>query len=204
MADDFSRITFVPQKRFSAVLMQQGRVQLDADWNEQLAIQKHLERTAARDVIGPCGVPLDGDGFALSAAGRDLLIAPGRIYVDGILVEFEPEPVPFTLVANSSPEQLAVTIWNPDGRDFAVNQQVVAHDLADASKLPLTFTLSAADAAAGVVTLSPAGAGDTLKSFAMPRLRRSASYLVQPDYRAPPILPPTAGSSPISTSGNGM
>jgi hypothetical protein len=31
---DFTRDTFNPLKNFSRVLMQQGRVQLDADWNE--------------------------------------------------------------------------------------------------------------------------------------------------------------------------
>jgi hypothetical protein len=33
MKGDFTRNTFVPSKSFSRVLMQQGRVQLDADWN---------------------------------------------------------------------------------------------------------------------------------------------------------------------------
>ena len=38
MRGDFSRDTFDPVKHFSRVLQQQGRVQLDADWNEQTAI----------------------------------------------------------------------------------------------------------------------------------------------------------------------
>ena len=38
MKGDFSRDTFDPAKQFTRVLMQQGRVQLDADWNEQIAI----------------------------------------------------------------------------------------------------------------------------------------------------------------------
>ena len=39
MKGDFSRLTFDPTKHFSGVRMQQGRVQLDADWNEQLRHQ---------------------------------------------------------------------------------------------------------------------------------------------------------------------
>ena len=39
--------------------MQQGRVQVDADWNEQQAIQQHLDETTTRDVVGLCGVPED-------------------------------------------------------------------------------------------------------------------------------------------------
>ena len=35
---DFTRDTFYPLRRFARVFMQQGRVQLDADWNEQVSI----------------------------------------------------------------------------------------------------------------------------------------------------------------------
>jgi hypothetical protein len=37
---DFSRITFRPDRHYSAVLMQQGRVSLDSDWNEAVDIVK--------------------------------------------------------------------------------------------------------------------------------------------------------------------
>ena len=38
MKGDFTRDTFDAAKHFSRVLMQQGQVQLDADWNEQTSI----------------------------------------------------------------------------------------------------------------------------------------------------------------------
>ena len=53
MKADLSRQTFDPFKRFTRVLTQQGRVQLDADWNEQAAILLHQLRTLAADLIGP-------------------------------------------------------------------------------------------------------------------------------------------------------
>lgn len=55
MKGDFTRDTYNPLKHFSRVLMQQGRVQLDADWNEQAAILLHYLRTLAADLIGPFG-----------------------------------------------------------------------------------------------------------------------------------------------------
>ena len=55
MKGDFTRYTFNPLKHFSRVLMQQGRVQLDADWNEQTAILLHYFRALAADLIGPFG-----------------------------------------------------------------------------------------------------------------------------------------------------
>lgn len=91
MAGDYSRRTFTPTKHYSGVLMQQGRVQLDADWNEQLAIQQHRTETETIDVVGATGVPKKNNGFgiSLSSTGSGLTIASGRIYVDGLLCELE-------------------------------------------------------------------------------------------------------------------
>ena len=45
MSGDHTRFTFDPLKRYSGVLMQQGRVQLDSDWNEEIDILKRRIRT---------------------------------------------------------------------------------------------------------------------------------------------------------------
>src|SRR6266478_6196243 len=75
--------------------MQQGRVQLDADWNEQGAILLHYLQTLAADLIGPSGGPADQLGFEIRPVSpendktklTDLFIGYGRYYVDGILCE---------------------------------------------------------------------------------------------------------------------
>lgn len=95
MKGDFSRSTFDPQKHYSRVLMQQGRVHLDADWNEHIDIEAHLRQTRARDMIGLSGAPRIGGGFQITVQGSDLTISPGRIYVDGILCENDVD-LPFT------------------------------------------------------------------------------------------------------------
>jgi Family of unknown function (DUF6519) len=92
MKGDFSRISFDAKNHFSRVLLQQGRVTLDADPNEEGAILLHYLRTLARDIIGPCGGPADHLGFQLAldtsdAAHPALTIGAGRYYVEGILVE---------------------------------------------------------------------------------------------------------------------
>lgn len=94
MKGDFTRFTHDPTDRYTAVLKQQGRVDLDADWNEQVAIQQYLERTEAKDVIGPCGAPRTGGGFEIidtteTEGQPDLEISAGRMYVDGILCELD-------------------------------------------------------------------------------------------------------------------
>jgi len=108
MKSDLTRLTFNQTKHYRAVQQQQGRVQLDADWNEQLDITGHRIETETVDTVGSCGAPLHDDGFRLlaSAAGftadeatrvgnknppavsaGDLLITAGRFYAGGVLVE---------------------------------------------------------------------------------------------------------------------
>ena len=68
MLGDYSRTTFKREKHYSGVLKQQGRVELDADDNEQLAIQHYRDETEAIDVIGQSGVPKKNDGFRIEIA----------------------------------------------------------------------------------------------------------------------------------------
>jgi len=91
MPGDYSRTTFKPRNHYSGVLKQQGRVELDADDNEQLAIQHHRDETEAIDVIGQSGVPKKNDGFRIDIApgGHDLTISAGRYYVEGLLCELD-------------------------------------------------------------------------------------------------------------------
>ncbi|HET6642981.1 MAG TPA: DUF6519 domain-containing protein [Gaiellaceae bacterium] len=98
MKGDFSRWTFDPRKRFTAVLIQQGRQQVDSDWNEQAVMLEHLERTRFEDVVGSSAVP-DGVGFevCVGADGAPALSA-GRIYAGGLLCELDAD-TPISRVA---------------------------------------------------------------------------------------------------------
>ncbi len=105
MKADLTRSTFDQRKQFTRVLMQQGRVQLDSDWNEQVAILLHYMQTLATDIIGPHGGPADNLGFEIitdldslpeeeqkrleALDDGDFVIGKGRYYVDGVLCENE-------------------------------------------------------------------------------------------------------------------
>jgi hypothetical protein len=89
MKGDFTRFTFDPKKHYSSVRMQQGRIQLDSDWNEQAEIQLYHSRITNDDVIGLCGAPKHNPGFAMGISSGDLTIGRGRYYVQGILCENE-------------------------------------------------------------------------------------------------------------------
>jgi Family of unknown function (DUF6519) len=86
MKGDFARVTFDPTLHYSQVLHQQGRVLLEADWNEQGAIQLYLLRTLISDLVGACWAA--GEGFMITKSGaglEDWTLSPGHFYVDGLL-----------------------------------------------------------------------------------------------------------------------
>lgn len=97
MGADYSRERFDPHRDYSGVLMQQGRVLVDADWNEQVSVVTRRLRAAAADlgsrgpqpgVAGTAVVPrTTPDGFAITVIGGVMRIGRGRIYVDGVLAE---------------------------------------------------------------------------------------------------------------------
>lgn len=108
MRGDFSRDSFDRQKSFSRVMMQQGRVQIDADWNEQTSLTLDYVRTLTRDLVGPGAGPIDHCGFEIQTLAQlpaapasetdefaeerteltkgDLLLKPGRYYVGGLAI----------------------------------------------------------------------------------------------------------------------
>ncbi|MEO7599080.1 MAG: DUF6519 domain-containing protein, partial [Opitutus sp.] len=95
MKADNSRNTFRPDQHYRDVVKQQGRVDVDADWNEQQAINVRRTETEAIDVIGRTGAPLHAAGFGVTADGATLRIGAGRFYVDGILCENEEEKLDY-------------------------------------------------------------------------------------------------------------
>jgi hypothetical protein len=110
MKGDFSRIRFNPAKQYTAVLEQQGRVALDADANEQCAIDAHLRETETTDVVGRWGAPVHEAGFAVTVQNNEIVIGAGRYYVDGLFCENAAatpyEAQPFLLNAATSTELL--------------------------------------------------------------------------------------------------
>ena len=146
MKGDFTRLTFRPERHYSSVRLQQGRVLLDADWNEEHDIFAHRIETETRDVVGLCGAPLHAAGFHLvtsaaqltpeekllsgnaSPPAGPLLISAGRCYVNGVLAENERIvsilEQPDLLPANTAPivklaNDTAVAFPPPAGTYFA-------------------------------------------------------------------------------------
>ena len=126
---DITVDAFRQYRHFSRVIMQQGRVQLDRDFNEQIDILLHYLRTFIADVVGPFGGP-DG-GFKVvqyqkakqaQQAGRGrrarqkaegdaqptdmpyhFSLASGHYYVNGVLCENDHEEYAFSIPPSLRP-----------------------------------------------------------------------------------------------------
>ena len=90
MAGDRARVSYDPSRKWRGLVAQQGRVTVEADWNEAAAIDHERDRMQALDVVGPVGTPDHGysvtavpAGAAAPAIPGDLTIGPGTLYLGG-------------------------------------------------------------------------------------------------------------------------
>ena len=128
MSFDSSRFTFDPWSNFSGVVMQQGRVQLDSDWNEWLAEFVRRIRAGTLDTLGRAVVPMTTPAaFQItlsqdSSGNLSIGIGIGRMYVDGLLAENHGLPASDPtkwIPAASGP---VATLRSNALRQFALNQ----------------------------------------------------------------------------------
>ncbi|MGH2396671.1 MAG: DUF6519 domain-containing protein, partial [bacterium] len=108
-AKDISRFLFQPQKRYSSVRMQQGRVILDSDWNEGERIDDEEARRILAETVCAKGTPNEGflvqgvteatvteppvlgEEFPPTKETYDFALASGSFYLGGLRFEVVPE-----------------------------------------------------------------------------------------------------------------
>jgi hypothetical protein len=186
MKADLTRSTFRQERHYSGVRMQQGRVQLDADWNEQVDIDAHLDETTRIDVIGRCGMPEDDAGFEVTPSddGSDLLLSGGRAYVDGILCENDGSAIRADVDAAKAKLASLLVDGRPleDGDWIAVSATGVG---------PFTVRITSVDATSLAIAFAPSLAAADVTALGNAKdavVRRISSFLRQPDF---PGVPPT-------------
>ena len=88
MTSDRARVTYDPSRRYHGVVAQQGRVWLEADWNEAQAISREQTETRTLDLVGRAGSP--DHGYRIDpvvthegSASGDLRIHRGTAYAGG-------------------------------------------------------------------------------------------------------------------------
>jgi hypothetical protein len=100
MSFDSSRFTFDSWNDFLGVVMQQGRVHLDSEWNEWLTEFARRIQAGTLDIVGPAAVPSTTPHAFSITTGQDSSgnttaeIGPGRMYLDGFLAENHGRPRP--------------------------------------------------------------------------------------------------------------
>src|SRR5438105_12386909 len=102
MGSDRARVSYDARRQYRAVIMQQGRVTVEADWNEEWQIVNEEIRKDVLDIVGPCGTPDDGYDIIAPALSSpptftspptfgsppsliyDFAVTAGTMYVGGI------------------------------------------------------------------------------------------------------------------------
>jgi hypothetical protein len=95
MKTEISRDSHQPQKHYSGVYQQQGRMLTDADWNEQVEILKERLNDALKDVVGNKAGSMGGTprhrALKILKIVKDgvttLKIQPGHVYIDGLAAQ---------------------------------------------------------------------------------------------------------------------
>lgn len=105
MGSDRARITYDESRQYRAVVMQQGRVTVEADWNEEEQIANEDMRKAALDFVGPNGTPDNGyrviETFTSPPetspleAPFDFSVDKGTMYVGGVRA-FSADPIQYS------------------------------------------------------------------------------------------------------------
>jgi hypothetical protein len=176
MSFDISRLTFNPWSDYSGVVMEQGRVQTDADWNEWLAENARRVQAETLDIMGravyPATTPYAFQITATTSSGTNSIsIGCGRMYVDGLLAEnhgrgpqeagdapwdpalaeFSGSPQP-PLASNSNPIDYTQQPYYPNPRAISGNGPFLAY--LDVWQRPVTYLQDAnlIDSAIGVDT----------------------------------------------------
>ncbi|MDQ7775052.1 MAG: DUF6519 domain-containing protein [Paracoccus aminovorans] len=121
MTGDFSRWRGPNARRqgYTGVLMQQGRLYTDSDWNEAQAIATERAEDALARVIGPGATPETAPGFAISAGAGGFQIGAGAYWVAGVRVE---NPAPLAYADQPGAPALADTVQ--DGAEMLIHLEL--------------------------------------------------------------------------------
>jgi hypothetical protein len=184
MPGDFSRSTFDLRKHYSQVLMQQGRVQIDADWNEYADIVAYQYATQIADIIGVNGTPGKQGGFQISSVTSgnaiDLAIASGRVYVNGTPSELD-VPTRVGCTVSNADNRISVVVDSllVDEQLFATGQWV---QLLSGTQAPAAYPIESVEPSTRTLTL-----GGTTADMTATQLCRVTTYRTQPNYIGPPL-----------------
>lgn len=189
MYPDITRDTFRPERHYSGLISHQGRVQLDADFNEQADIDRYRRRQLGAGTIGPAGVEKASNAFLVEVApdGSDLLLRPGRMWVEGRLLENTNTAVPAEITGLQTVTVPTVIL---DGRSLKAGDWLEVHT---GSSTLGPVRVQAVNEQTGQVTTATALAGAATGPGA--DVRRLPSLRSQPYARSTPAPQTLSGGA---------
>jgi hypothetical protein len=132
MGSDRARVSYDPNRHYRSVVMQQGRVTLEADWNEDDTIHGEELRHETLDIVGPAGTPDDGYrvvqtnqppkppfDFTIGGGGPQ---GSGTMYVGGVRLTLD-APIQYSQQPDwldhfADPDWVMPTSENPAANEF--------------------------------------------------------------------------------------
>ncbi|HTT88803.1 MAG TPA: DUF6519 domain-containing protein, partial [Acidimicrobiales bacterium] len=100
MGSDRARVSFEPSRKWRGLVAQQGRVTLEADWNEATTIEAERDRLTTLDVVGPVGSP-DG-GYAVTVTVNQPILDVPIVDLPIVDIPVEASPVAASPVTASA------------------------------------------------------------------------------------------------------
>ena len=132
MTADRARVSHDPSRKWRGLIAQQGRVTVEADWNEAATIGEERDRQMTLDVVGPVGTP--NGGYAVTPAPatdrssrselRHFTIGKGTLYLGGERLDLDAE-----VKSGAQPDWLDHStdpLWEPPAPD---DRQDSRHEL---------------------------------------------------------------------------
>src|SRR5271165_517682 len=117
MGSDLARISYDRTRAYRSVIVQQGRVTLEADVNEASIIASEALREETIDIIGPCGTPDDGYAVGTGSGPTDIVVGKGTMYLGGWRLT-EPKEVHL----NAQPDWLNLPAGQPAWKNLPPTQ----------------------------------------------------------------------------------
>jgi hypothetical protein len=91
MGSDIARVSYDSKQLYRSVVIQQGRVTLEADWNEEQAIAGEELRQQTLEIIGPAATPDNAYQVLppINATPFNFSVRKGTMYVGGVRVQLD-------------------------------------------------------------------------------------------------------------------
>ena len=119
MGSDLARLSYDRTRGYRSVIVQQGRVTLEADANEAAKLASEALRHETIDIVGPAGTP--DQGYAVSAGSggpTDIVCGAGTMYLGGWRLH---QDAPVHL--NKQPDWLNLAPGQPDWKNLPATTQ---------------------------------------------------------------------------------